>query len=1165
MAIFPHSNLRTDYSFLETPHTPSSLINGAQWDAPIAIADTDTLASGLDLHKLSKKTKGVGIGVSISIGALGVSLRLRLHTKGVAGWQFLCGLGITRGGNISIEQLLSAPEDISCVVEGGPSISKAQALSVESMQRLGDVFAGRFFVEDWRNGDADSGGGETTEAMNAGATPLATVPVRFLTPQARSSWLTLRQIASVRSGVSTDWEPACHALSYDEMHALFGDEKGASALKAAEKFAYDHIWTPQPCAPLLPTLESGNETAELKLLEISRAGLIEALQSGSLGKTYGQAVYAERLEFELALICKMGFASYFLIVSEFCHWAKSHGISVGPGRGSGAGSLVARCIGITAVDPVEHNLYFERFLNPDRVSLPDFDVDFAEDRCHEVFAHIRAKYGQSSVARIATYSYLRGRSAIKEVGAAMGLPFNQVNELTTRYPHGVETISEALRDRHFSSILDRVSGGRQAVEVAARIEGVKRQAGLHPAGIVIAPGPVAHTAPVYAGEDGLVCAYDLKSAEASGLVKFDILSLSTLSVIDDAKLMIAAAARPAPLETNEVVPDDPLIFDMLANGHAVSVFQYDGMSDVLKKVKPTCFADLVALNALNRPGPIGEIPTYAARKMATEAGQVVDLDLPPPSELTLKTLGETYGIMVYQEQVMEISRLCAGFTLAQADMLRRAISKKIPEEVAAARASFVAGCQATQNIPIQDANALFSSIERFADYGFNKSHAVAYAHLGYVTAWYKRYHPDAWIAASIDRQDEPSRRDLLAEEARRFGVKIFGPDVNESDIRTTLAKPGSERGIRLGLSFIKGVGRGKSSAAAITVLARKAGPFLSIEDFAKRAGQAMSVSQMTALVEAGALDAMMPVRAEAIEILTALRSGRKSGPAAGKQASMFDDVADEAIAAASTRPAVAEFNDKRAREKMRLGFILSQGHGSVILERALNTKIAVRSAGGDSVIWHIQDVATCFDTAHAQKTAGQASGRLMSAVIIVGRTEEMDPRLIIKSGGRREAVRWAPRSSRQSENMQLMTEAVRTGDPVLCMLEWSLNKMGDVEMAVIDITPISEAKFDALPDDIRIKVASNDMPTHIHTVAERIFEALSVGGFPSSPPGRNSIILITDGVSRIVAPSPIEPTELAQDCILAMQGVEKLFLGKTEIKQRVIDTRHKVSASTPAM
>lgn len=1180
MSGFPHSNLRTDYSFLSSTQTvEATILSAVESQVPLAVADVGTLGGAL-MVGLSCKSKNakVGVGVSTVLGHETGQLGVRLHPRDVQGWKAICDLGISRTA-ITAMSRLQGLTSVDVVIETGPEALHRNRSAIGCVKALFDASVGQVFVEDFRiprvcgSYDRTDSQALILTANKAGATSIAAAPVRYRSPDQREMWSTLRLIQKTRSkGKVPDIELGCHLLDSDEMRQLFED--APAALSEAEKFTSDHLWAPGIVAPALPVFRGSDNPANT-LVSMATAALESDIAAGTLASKGREAEYRSRLAHELDVICRLGFASYFLIVAEFCRWSGEVGISVGPGRGSGAGSLVARCIGITAVDPVAHGLYFERFLNPDRVSLPDFDVDFAEDRIGEVFGHLRSTHGDSAVARIATYTALGGKLAIKEIAASRSIPFQSANAVTAFYPEDAPTISQALNDSSFNRALDREPGMRDVCHIAASIEGVKRQIGLHAAGVVISPSTVSSFAPVFRDAEGnLVTSYDMKSAELSGLVKFDILSLSTLSTIDDARTLLANSGAELPPSSANMIANDPEVFRSLAEGHSVSVFQFDDMSSALARVAPTRFEDLVALNALYRPGPIANIPIYASRKEGIARGLEIDLELPHPQELTKVSLGETYGILVYQEQVMEIARICAGFSLSEADSLRRAIGKKIASEIEKTRVGFIEGCVRSNGMTANEARDLFATIEKFANYGFNKSHSVAYAHLGYVTAWYKIKHPDAWLSASLNRESDPRKRSLLCDEARRLGVTIHPPDVNESDLACSIDREAG-RVIRLGLAFPKGLGKNAQAVRAIINERGKAGRFSTIADFWRRCGGELSSTQIDALVSSGAFDSLESVRSRVAKSFTLLAEMAPHGPKRQVEASLglFENAgislggyvhiksAPETEAAIKVQAGLLlESRSRNALEVERIGFLCDETRQWRLISRSSGCGFTANTSAGRSKLL-VQPCGSVRSYIAGEIASGHSAGRLAVTGLVTAvlaerqrgnATGHSSLRVEIKADFVRMSVRASGTNDFLNEfgNKAILFESSVV--PAALTVEWAISREGGIDLSATGIASIHEVIFDATPDDLRIKVsrersgAGGDAVTELSYAIKEALEATNTPGRTDvldKPP----IILISDGASRFAMLNEWAIDDEAVATIRSINGVEEIYQGKKKV------------------
>ncbi len=601
------------------------------------------------------------------------------------------------------------------------------------------------------------------------------------------------------------------------------------------------------------------------------------LEAFTGGRDDRAATVLRRAEYELGVIIAMGFPDYFLIVADFINWAKDHGIAVGPGRGSGAGSIVAYALRITNIDPLAFGLLFERFLNPERISMPDFDIDFSDVRRGEVIDYVRAKYGDDKVAHIATFGTMASRAAIKDAARVMEAPFADADKISKLVPvvFGRSVSIERAREEvpEFRELYE--AGAKEYVDVAQTLEGLTRHASVHAAGVIISRNPVQELAPVFRAGDGpVVCQYDMGSVEDLGFIKMDFLGLRTLSFIE-AAVKIVRAAHGVELDPDTFDQDDAATFAMLSRGESAGVFQFEspGMVDTLKKLKPRRIHDLIAVNALYRPGPMENIPAYLRRHRGEEA---VDYsDFPEAQALLSPILEETYGIPVYQEQIMQIAQAVAGYSLGQADLLRRAMGKKKVAEMEKQRKIFERGASA-KGIPTAEANRIFDLLERFANYGFNKSHSAAYGVLGYQTAYLRAHYPVAFAAAllTVERANSDKVAQYVAD-ARHMGIDVLPPDINESNADFT---PVGDL-VRFGLYGIKNVG--DNAVDHILDERKQAGAFADLFDFCRRVDTTLvNKRAVEHLVKAGAFDQL----GERYVLLRNLETALKWGAAQREQA-----------------------------------------------------------------------------------------------------------------------------------------------------------------------------------------------------------------------------------------------------------------------------------------
>jgi DNA polymerase-3 subunit alpha len=639
------------------------------------------------------------------------------------------------------------------------------------------------------------------------------------------------------------------------MRALFADlpEACDNTVALARRCAV-MAETRKPLLPVCPKVHAG-ATEEETVRAMAREGLDRRMDAAGADAAT-RAQYHERLDYELGVIAAMGFPGYFLIVADFIQWAKAQGIPVGPGRGSGAGSVVAWALTITDLDPLRFGLLFERFLNPERVSMPDFDIDFCQDRRDEVIEYVRREYGGDRVAQIITFGKLQARAAVRDVGRVLGLPFFQVNrvaELIPNNPAKPVTLKQAIDgEPKLQQMRDDDEAVRRLMEIALQLEGLYRHASTHAAGLVIGDRPLVELVPLYRDpkSDTLVTQYSMKYVEQAGLVKFDFLGLTTLTILQRAAGFLAN-----PPDLDRLPLDDAPTYAMLAKGDAGGVFQFEsaGMRDVLRQMRPDRFEDLIAAVALFRPGPMANIPDYCRRKHGEP------WEAPHPELQSV--LDETYGIMVYQEQVMQIAQTMGGYSLGGADLLRRAMGKKIRAEMDAQRKTFVDGATG-RGIPEAKAIEVFELMAKFADYGFNKSHAAAYALVAYQTAWMKTNHPVEFLAACMSLAiNNTDKLAALRQEAERLGIRVLPPDINRSaaDFKPDVDATGKPA-IRYALAAVKKVGM---AAMQALVAARGDRPFRDVTDLASRVDpRQLNKMQIENLVRAGALDGIAANRAQ---------------------------------------------------------------------------------------------------------------------------------------------------------------------------------------------------------------------------------------------------------------------------------------------------------------
>jgi DNA polymerase-3 subunit alpha len=953
---FVHLHVHSAYSLLKGSIKIAKLGELAKADRQpaLALTDTDNMFGALEF---SDKLAGYGIqpiiGCELAVdfgdqdpnarNALTSSpARIVLLAARERGYRSLMRLNSRafletpdqQAPHIKFEWLEGDAEDLIALT-GGPDgpISAAfsadhAGLAAARCDRLASLFGDRLYIELQRHNiekERRIEGALIDLAYSKGIPLVATNEPYFATADDYEAHDALLCIAGGRLIAETDREqltPDHRFKTRAEMAVLFADvpEALASTVEIAERCAF----RPVTRKPILPRFSVGagagaesDEAAELR--RQAGEGLVKRLLLNGCAPGVTEEAYRERLSFELGVIERMKYPGYFLIVADFIQWAKSQGIPVGPGRGSGAGSLVAYSLTITDLDPIRFGLIFERFLNPDRVSMPDFDIDFCQDRRDEVIRYVQRRYGRDQVAQIITFGTLQARGVLRDVGRVLQMPYGQVDKLTKLVPQNPAapvTLAAALASEpKLQAFRDEDPVVARAFDIAQRLEGLTRHASTHAAGIVIADRPLSELVPLYRDpkSDMPVTQFNMKWVEPAGLVKFDFLGLKTLTVLDVAVKLLRQ--RDIELDIGRIPLDDKKTYEMLGRGDVVGVFQVEsqGMRRALVDMRADRFEDLIALVALYRPGPMANIPTYCARKLGEEEIEYLHPSLEP-------ILKETFGVITYQEQVQQIGKDLAGYTLAEADLLRRAMGKKIKAEMDAQRTRFLSGA-AAHGIPEATAIAIFEACAKFAEYGFNKSHSAPYAFITYQTAWMKANHPVEFLAASMTL--DINNTDKLSEfraEAQRQGIKLEAPSVNRSGATFEVA----DGIIYYALAGLKGVGQ---QAVELIVTARRDGLFTSLADFAARVNpRAINKRVIESLAAAGAFDALDSNRARVFAGAEAILSAcqRSHEAAIIGQNDMFGGAADApTIMLPQVEPWLPA--ERLRREYDAIGFFLS-GH-----------------------------------------------------------------------------------------------------------------------------------------------------------------------------------------------------------------------------------------------
>lgn len=950
---FVHLRCHSEYSIVDGTVRIDDYINAAKADAmpAVALTDLNNLFGAIKFYKAArasgiKPVLGCDIWLE-NIKNRDQAHRLLLLVQNTDGYRQLCALlsraylenqyrgraEIKQEWLSGIEGLLlisgSAQSDIGAAFIAGNTAQATQLAEVWST-----LFPNRFYLEIQRvSAPEDNPAQEVLIqqililASAADLPVVATHPIQFTTPEdfraheARTCIAEGYMLADKRR--PKNFTNQQYFKSQAEMCALFADIP--EALKNSVEIAKRCNLMIELGKNYLPNFPTPDESSlDTYLISQSYAGLAARLNSlypDEAKRDAKRPEYEARLEFECKIINQMGFAGYFLIVADFINWAKNNGVPVGPGRGSGAGSLVAYSLNITDLDPLQYNLLFERFLNPDRVSMPDFDIDFCMDGRDRVIDYVKQKYGLNAVSQIATFGTMAAKAVIRDVGRVLDLPFNFVDGIAKLIPLELGiTLSSALeKEPQLQERRENEEEVAELLELALRLEGLVRNVGMHAGGVLISPGKISDFSPVYCQPDGssLVSQYDKDDVEAVGLVKFDFLGLRTLTILEmaleNANKQRAASGEP-PLSFETLPLNDKASYQLLKTANTTAVFQLEsrGMKDMLKQALPDCFEDIIALVALYRPGPMDLIPDFCRRKHGKQR-----VEYPHPA--TESILKETYGIAVYQEQVMQIAQVVAGYSLGGADLLRRAMGKKKKEEMDAQRAIFVEG-SLKNGLNEKQASELFDLLEKFAGYGFNKSHAAAYALVAYHTAYLKAHYPAAFLAATMSADmNNTDNIHSFFDDCAPNKVEVLPPDINQSDYRFL---PVSHSQMLYGLGAVKGTGQ---AAIELIVTARETdGPFKNLFDFCQRLDlRKVNRRVIESLIRVGAFDRLEPNRAALLAAVSmAIAAAEQSNNNAG-QNSLFGDVSETK----HELPNVPAWSPEQAllEEKAALGFYLS-GH-----------------------------------------------------------------------------------------------------------------------------------------------------------------------------------------------------------------------------------------------
>ena len=1069
---FVHLHVHSSYSLLESALTIAALGKLATADKmpALALTDTNNLFGGLEF---SEKMKGLGIqpiaGVQLSVSFEEPDATQRnAHAREfphivllvqdeegygnlmrLTSWAYL-DTDPSEKPHVPIQRVLANSRGLIALTGGfgGPldqALREGRAETAEArLKTLRSAFDGRLYVELQRHGLPEQAAAEPELlrlAYDLGVPIVATNEPFFATPDDYEAHDALLAIAAGRLLSDENRRrvtPQHDFKTRQQMVDLFSDlpEALASSVEIAMRCAY-RIRTRKP---ILPRFEAGGESDEAaELRRQAVEGLKRRLDAHGPAPGLTVADYEARLEFELSVIERMKYPGYFLIVSDFIKWAKAHDIPVGPGRGSGAGSLVAYALTITDLDPLRFSLLFERFLNPERVSMPDFDIDFCQDRREEVIGYVQKRYGEDRVAQIITFGTLLARGVMRDVGRVLEMPYGQVDKLTKLVPQNPAnpvTLKKAIEDepRLQAAAQEEPVVGRM-LAIAEKLEGLHRHASTHAAGIVIGDRPLEELVPLYRDpRSGMrVTQFNMKWVEQAGLVKFDFLGLKTLTVLRTAVNFVRQ--RGIDLDLSRIPLDDRKTFELLGRGETVGVFQVEsaGMRKALVDMRADRLEDLIALVALYRPGPMANIPVYCDRKHGR--GEPPEKwYLHPKLEPILK---ETYGIIIYQEQVMQVAQALSGYSLGEADLLRRAMGKKIKSEMDAQRARFVEGAL-KNGLTKELADEIFDLLAKFADYGFNKSHAAAYALVAYQTAYLKANYTVEFLAASMALDmDNTDKLSEFRREAERLGIRVEPPSINRSGVSFEVDHDGKGPGvIRYALAAIKGVGR---QVVESIVSARGDKPFTGLADFASRINpRLVNKRTLEALIAAGAFDELEPDRARATAAIDAMMAlaARTAAAASDGQADIFGGLAagPETLRIPPYEPWPPAV--RLQKEYDAVGFFLS-GHPLDGYEEMLGRLRVQR--------W--------VDFAKAVK-AGATMGRL--AATVLDRTERRT-----KSGNKMGIVTLSDQTGQFeaivfSEGLQRFRDFLEPGRAVVLVVQASVEGE-DVRARIQSVEPLDEA------------------------------------------------------------------------------------------------------------
>ncbi|RIJ28085.1 DNA polymerase III subunit alpha [Henriciella mobilis] len=1080
-----HLAVRTSYSLLESMITPKQLVGWAEKNAAPAVAVTDrnNLFGALEISEL---LSGAGIQPIMACrfdvtdgGHQEWLTQVSIYAQDEPGYKRLMELssaayleaedGVPR---LKREHLFEKTDGLILLTGGSQGeaaqyiLKGKQAEAEASLSEFAAAYPGRCYVELTRHGVADEANSEPgliDAAYKLGLPVVATHDCRFMKPEDAKAHDAMMCIANGEYLGQDDRQrvsPEQYLKTAEEMAALFEDipEALANTVEIAKRCGV----RARKHAPILPRFGDGSRSEIDELRAQAEEGL--AARLAEVPKLYAErSAYEDRLAYELGIIEKMGFPGYFLIVSDFIKWAKEQDIPVGPGRGSGAGSVVAWALTITDLDPLRFDLLFERFLNPERVSMPDFDVDFCQERRGEVIRYVRDKYGAASVAAIITFGTLQAKAVVRDVGRVMQMPYGQVDRLAKLIPFNPANppkLQEAIDEEpKFDDEIAQDPRVGELLETALALEGLYRNAGTHAAGVVIGDRPLTELVPLYNDprSDLPATQFNMKWAESAGLVKFDFLGLKTLTVIDRALKFIRRDGRDVGPEWAAM--NDEATYDLMASGQTLGVFQLEGqgMRDTLRKVRPHNIEDVIAIISLYRPGPMDNIPVYVQGKDDPSSIRYQHPDLEP-------ILEATYGVPVYQEQVMRMAQEIAGYSLGEADLLRRAMGKKKVEEMVAQRERFLKGAKELKGIEAPLANDIFDTMEKFAGYGFNKSHAAAYALIGYQTAYLKRHFPVEFLAASMSLDiHNTDKLAAFVQEAKRLKIDLIQPDIN----RSTADFDVQDGALVYALGALKGVGL--EAMKHVEAERRANGPFESLHDFAERVDpKSVNKKCIEQLARAGAFDGMEPNRASALAAAPLLAAAAVSAAEdrAGGQGGLFGD-AEPAVRTALPQASAWNGQQKLDEEFAAVGFFLSGHPLDDVLDSLEDGRITLSAQIGDVAV----------------------DGRPLELIGVVRRRVEK----LSRSGGKFAFLTLSDPTGEvelmvMPEALDMYRPMLETGNSV-CVTVNVRRQDEEIRLSAKQVTPIDKARIGKKAKALIVKLSRGANYEEIAAVADRLVSA----------------------------------------------------------------------------